>query len=68
MTIAVGEICRALTMRTYPTTKAEQPDHAERMCQLLCIIAQSLHRIEAHLGITGTPQRKIIAFNGGRRQ
>jgi len=53
-------------MRTYPTNKTAQPDHTERALQLLCLIAQSLHRIEAHLGIV-EPPNKIITFHAGRR-
>jgi len=53
-------------MRTYPTNNTAQQDHSERTLQLLCLIAQSLHRIEAHLGIA-EPPNKIIAFNGRRR-
>jgi hypothetical protein len=50
----------------------ESTDASDRMLQLLCLIAQSLRRIEARLdNIAGlTPQRhdnKIVAFNGGRR-
>jgi hypothetical protein len=47
----------------------EQQDYSERSLQLLCLIAQSLHRIEAHLGSAGTPQQrsKIVAFHGGGR-
>jgi hypothetical protein len=42
------------------------------MLQLLCLIAQSLRRIESQLGVAGiTPQQrpnKIIAFRAGGRQ
>jgi hypothetical protein len=57
--------------------KTPQPQsgvkHSERILQLLCLIAQSLRRIEAQLGnIAGlTPQRQtnnIVPFNAGGRQ
>jgi hypothetical protein len=40
-------------------------DHAERMLQLLCLIAQSLHRIEAHLS---NQHNDVVPFlMGGER-
>jgi hypothetical protein len=53
-------------MHTYKPDRSAQPE-TERMLQLLCLIAQSLSRIEAHLA--GTPQQrsKIVAFTGRRR-
>jgi hypothetical protein len=52
------------------TDQAAQQDYAERTLQLLCLIAQSLSRIESHLAGSSLQQRsnKIIAFNGGGRQ
>jgi hypothetical protein len=60
-------------MRDYKGNPTEQEDsggHAERVLQLLCLIAQSLHRIELQLGniagITPRPQpNKIVTFNAG---
>jgi hypothetical protein len=58
---------------TNSATQPESVDHSERVLQLLCLIAQSLRRIESRLdNIAGvTPQRqgnKIVAFNTeGRR-
>lgn len=56
------------------TTRPTNTDQAaqERMLQLLCLIAQSLRRIESQLGVAGiTPQQrpnKIIAFRAEKRQ
>jgi hypothetical protein len=49
---------------------AQQETGIDRVLQLLCIIAQTLHRIEQHLRNAGTtPQTdKIIRFNGGGRR
>jgi hypothetical protein len=57
---------------TNQTNEAAQQDYSERLLQLLCLIAQSLARIESHLGIAKIPQQqrpnKIIAFNAGGRR
>ena len=50
------------------TDQAAQQDYGERSLQLLCVIAQSLARIEKQLGVIPQQERKVIAFsNGGQR-
>ena len=55
-------------MHTYQpdnTAQLKKVDHAQRTLQLLCLIAQTLHRIEVKLDAGITPQQrpnKLIAF------
>jgi hypothetical protein len=62
-------------MRAYKSNRAAQaetPD-CDRLLQLLCLIGQTLNRIELQLGklvpINERPNEcsKIITFSGGRR-
>jgi hypothetical protein len=64
------------TTKSNQTAQAETPSDYDRLLQLLCIIAQSLRRIELQLGkLAPVNQRlnesnKVINFNagsGGRR-
>jgi hypothetical protein len=53
-------------MKGYQTNRTEQLE-SERTLQLLCVIAQALHRIELRLDKIAAPQpqaNKIIAFGG----
>jgi hypothetical protein len=58
------------TSQSNRTTQQESVDHSERILQLLCLIAQTLRRIETQLGNitpTNTRQNNIVAFTGGRQ-
>jgi len=66
---------RTHTTKSHRTAQLKTGEETDRLLQLLCIVAQTLQRIELKLGklsalIPNRPNEstKIVAFNGGGRR